>query len=275
MSFERSEVGRGIRKLKSVFVEEKTLDGMWFTLLSEVYKHGRKNHIDYGSFAGSNRLEFDYVAGTIEFPTTRPLSPIVPDGVPPVTTDEEIEKYFINYLMDGYNLKGNEHYRYATWVSGGKYKMPYADIDIKHEDKWLAFNADNYEITMYVPNQVQWCIDHYKLKGHGNNHCYIQVGYPESSFAYDIPWETEDERQTSPCLRGIYTHIKDCQLCFAVVFRSWDLFAGFPENMGGITMLMEYMAEQIGVKTGSLSFSCLKLHCYDSQIDAVKARLNL
>jgi len=268
--------------LKSVFVEEKTLDSMWFTLLSEVYKHGRKNHIDYGSFADSNRLEFDYVAGTIEFPTTRPLAPIVPDGVPPVTTDEEIEKYFVNYLMDG-TLDGNEHYKYATWISGGMYKLPFVHLSIlnvdKETDPLLARKAVFYgnrdDVEMLVPNQVEWIINHYKDKGHGNNHCYIQVGYPESSFAYDIPWENEAERQTSPCLRGIDTHIKDGKLCFAVVFRSWDLFAGFPENMGGITMLMEYMAEQIGVKTGPLSFSCLKLHCYDSQIDAVKARLNL
>jgi thymidylate synthase len=268
--------------LKSVFVEEKTLDGMWFTLLSEVYKHGRKNHIDYGSFAGSNRLEFDYVAGTIEFPTTRPLSPIVPDGVPPVTTDEEIEKYFVTYLMDG-SLEANEHYKYATWISGGNYKMPFVHFSVLNVDKVTdplaarkaVFYGNRDDVEMLVPNQVEWIINHYKEKGHGNNHCYIQVGYPESSLAYDIPWENESERQTSPCLRGIDTHIKDGKLCFAVVFRSWDLFAGFPENMGGITMLMEYMAEQIGVETGQLSFSCLKLHCYDSQIDAVKARLNL
>ena len=253
--------------MKSVFVDEKTIDSMWFTLLSELYKHGRKNHIDNGSFAGSNRLEFDYVAGTIEFPTTRPLAPIVPDGVPPVTTDEEIEKYFVTYLMDG-TLEGNEHYKYATWISGGEYMIP----ELTYHDGW---DYGTESLIVKVPNQVQWIIDHYKDKGHGNNHCYIQVGYPESSFAYDMPWETEDQRQTSPCLRGIDTHIKDGQLCFAVIFRSWDLFAGFPENMGGITMLMEYMAEQIGVKTGPLSFSCLKLHCYDSQIDAVKARLNI
>ena len=257
--------------MKSVFVEEKTLDGMWFTLLSEVYKHGRKNHIDYGSFAGSNRLEFDYVAGTIEFPTTRPLSPIVPDGVPPVTTDEEIEKYFVNYLMNG-NLKANEHYKYATWISGGNYTIPKLTKPELHAG--VVCNITN-KVTVKVPNQVEWIINHYKSRGHGNNHCYIQVGYPESSFAYDIPWENESERQTSPCLRGIDTHIKDGELCFAVVFRSWDLFAGFPENMGGITMLMEYMANQLDIKVGQLSFSCLKLHCYDSQIEAVKARLNL
>ncbi len=252
--------------MKSVFVEEKTLDSMWFVLLSEVYKHGRKNHIDYGSFAGSNRLEFDYVAGTIEFPTTRPLAPIVPEGVPPVTTDEEIEKYFTNYLMNG-ELEANEHYKYATWIAGGDYVIPRAE--------WWRGGLYTDKLKIRVPNQVQWIIDHYKSKGHGNNHCYIQVGYPESSFAYDISWKDESERQTSPCLRGIDTHIKDGKLCFAVIFRSWDLFAGFPENMGGITMLMEYMADQLEIETGPLSFSCLKLHCYDSQIEAVKARLNL
>lgn len=262
--------------MKSVFVVEKTLDSMWFRLLSEVYKHGRKNHIDNGSFAGADRLEFDFVAGTIEYPTTRPLAPIMPTGIPPVTTDEEIEKYFINYLMDG-TLEGNEHYKYATWISGGEYKLPKCEaysvfgVDERGEHKKEVY----LDLVMNVPNQVEWIINHYKQKGHGNNHCYIQVGYPESSFAYDIPYKNENERQTSPCLRGIDTHIKDGKLCFAVIFRSWDLFAGFPENMGGITMLMEYMSNELEVEVGSLSFSSLKLHCYDFQIDVLKARLGL
>ena len=253
--------------MKSVFVEEKTLDSTWFKLLSEVYKNGRKNHIDYGSFAGANRLEFDFVAGTIEFPTTRPLAPIMPDGVPPVTTDEDIEKYFVDYIMDG-TLEGNNHYKYATWISGGKYKLPKGDVI-------PLWRYPNSPITMVVPNQVEWLIKHYKEKGFGNNHCYIQVGYPESNFAYDIPWKTEAERQTSPCLRGIDTHIKDNVLHMAVIFRSWDLFAGWPENMGGITMLGEYIANELGIKMGPLSFTSLKLHCYDYQLDAVKARLNI
>ena len=254
--------------MKSVFVTEKTLDSMWFRLLKEVSQNGRKNPITYGSFAGTNRLEFDFAAGTIEYPTTRPLAPIMPDGVPTVTTDAEIEKYFVNYIMDG-TLTDNTHYKYATWIAGGEYVLPYSNLGIGD-----AFFGNHDDVTMVVPNQVEWIIKHYKEKGHGNNHCYIQVGYPESSFSYDIPWKDESERQTSPCLRGIDTHIKDGKLHFAVTFRSWDLFAGFPENMGGMTMLMEYMANEIGVETGPLSFSCLKLHLYDYQLEAVKARLN-
>ena len=241
---------------KSVFVSEKTLDGAWFKLLYEIRRNGRINKITSGSYEGITRLEFDYAAGTIEFPTTRPLAPIMPEGVPPVTTDEDIEKYFTNYIMDGHNLAGNEHYRYATFITGGYYVLP-----------------DGTNQMMKVPNQVDWIINHYKDKGHGNNHCYITVGYPESSFAYDQPYKDETERQTSPCLRGIDTHIKDGKLHMSVVFRSWDLYGAFPENMGGITMLMEYMAAELGIEPGPLSFASLKLHCYDFQIEAVKARL--
>ena len=262
--------------MKSVFVTEKTLDSMWFRLLKEVSENGRKNPITYGSFAGTNRLEFDFAAGTIEYPTTRPLAPIMPDGVPTVTTDDEIEKYFVNYIMDG-TLDQNNHYKYATWIAGGKYSLPKVDLVVSQgwEDDGTisSFRIDKCSY-INVPNQVEWIINHYKKRGHGNNHCCLQIGYPESSFAYDIPWKDESERQTSPCLRLIDTHIKDGVLHMAVTFRSWDLFAGFPENMGAMTMLMEYMANEIGVETGPLSFSCLKLHLYDYQLEAVRARLH-
>jgi len=261
--------------MKSVFIEERNLDTMWFSLLSKVYKHGRKNHIDAGSFAGDNRLEFDFVAGTIKYPAERPLAPIVPEGVPVPTTDEEIEKYFVDYIMNG-ELGVNEHYKYATFISGGKYHLPkVSGKQLRGTDGKKLLYEDIYDLTVDVPNQIEWIIKHYKEKGFGNNHCCIQVGYPESSFAYDIPFENEAERQTSPCLRLIDTHIKNDILHLTVFFRSWDLYAGFPENMGGITMLGEYMANELGIKMGPLSFSCLKLHCYDFQIDAVKSRLRI
>ena len=265
---------------KSCFIEGYSIDDVYFQLLNKLYKHGRKNPIDYGSFAGSSRLEFDFAAGTIRNPTQRPLAPIMPEGVPPVTTDDEIEKYFTNYIMDGHNLAENEHYRYATFISGGEYELPYANIKFKGEiDPGIYAkvyqNDINDKSIITVPNQVEWIINHYKEKGFGNNHCYIQVGYPESSFAYDIPFKDESERQTSPCLRGIDTHIKDNKLHMSVTFRSWALFSGFPENMGGITMLGEYIANELDIEMGALSFSCLKLHAYDSEIEALKARLHI
>jgi len=260
---------------KSCFIEGNSIDDVYFQLLSNLYKYGRENKIDSGSFEGSSRLEFDYAAGTIYYPTTRPLAPIFPAGIPPITTDDDIEKYFIDYIMDGKNLAKNEHYRYATWITGGKYKLPFSRFNILVEEDELTGYDHEGELIMIVPDQVKWIIKHYKEKGFGNNHCVIQVGYPESSFAYDIPYKDETERQTSPCLRMIDTHIKNGKLHFAVVFRSWDLYAAFPTNLGGITMLMEYMADQLDIQTGPLSFSCLKLHAYSNQLESVKQRLQI
>lgn len=262
-----------------MFIKDKTLDSTWFALLKAVYENGRTNQIEAGSYAGNSRLEFDFVSGTIEYPTTRPLAPIMPDGVPPVTTDEDIEKYFINYIMDGHNLAKNEHYRYATWITGGRYKMPQFSgwqaigVTDSGEKKWHKIYTP--EVSIDVPNQTEWLIKHYKEKGFGNNHCYIQVGYPESNFAYDMPYENESERQTSPCLRGIDTHIKNNKLHVAVIFRSWDLYGAWPENMGGITLWGEYVASELDIEMGPLSFASLKLHAYDFQIEAVKARLGV
>lgn len=255
--------------MKAVFVEEKTIDSTWYSLLEKINQFGNINKIDSGSYQGSKRLEFNYVSGVIQYPTTRPLSPILPEGIPPVTTDVDIENYFVNYLMDG-SLSLGEHYKYATWITGGGYKVP--SLRMVNEE---GERGDGQWVV--VPNQIQWCIDHYKEKGFGNNHCYIQVGYPESNMAYDIPYKEETERGTSPCLRGIDTHIvkdkDEYYLNFHIYFRSWDLWGAFPVNIGGIVMLQEYMANELGVKVGILAFSSLKLHCYDFQLDVVRDRL--
>jgi len=254
----------------SVYVEEKTIDSTWFKLLSEIYSRGRINKIDSGSFAGSKRLEFDYVSGVIQYPTIRPLAPIMPEGLPPVTTDADIEDYFVNYLMNS-KLEKGEHYKYATWITGGSYKVPFMKMANDKEGERQG------GIWVIVPNQIQWCIDHYKKKGFGNNHCCIKIGYPESSYAYDIPYKNETDRGTSPCLQSIDTKIIRENglhyLHFSVYFRSWDLYGAFPGNMGGITLLMEYMANELGIEVGSLAFSSLKLHCYSHSLEVLKARL--
>jgi len=268
-----------MKSFKPIFVEGTTLDDTWFKLLAEVYNHGRRNRIDTGSYEKeTDRLEFDFVAGSIKYPTNRPLSPRLEGlAVPPPTSDEDIEKYFATYIMNG-ALEANEHYKYATWIVGGRYKLPKqkAYYDYGGEQRYIV----EENIVMEVPNALEWIIKHYQEKGYANNHCYIQVGYPESNMAYDIPYDSELDRQTSPCLRGIDTKIVEedgtSYLLMNVYFRSWDLWGGWPENMGGMVRLMETICEMLGdVKPGALSFASKGLHCYWFQLDAVACRLNI
>jgi thymidylate synthase len=266
-----------MKGFRSVHVVGKNLDETWFELLKQLYYHGRRYKIDAGSFAGAERLEFDIVSGTILEPiryteggVRLPLAVSVPQGIPAPTSDEAIENYFVEYLMNS-ELKPNEHYRYSTWLRGGRYAIPKLALDgLKQEGRIPA---------VLVPDQVQWCLDHYKRVGFGNNHCCIAVGYPESNFAYDQEYSNEMERGTSPCLRIVDTKIVkedgENYLCMNVYFRSWDCYGGWPENMGGLALVQEYMAQDLGVRTGSLSFASKGLHAYDFQIEALKGRIGV
>ena len=242
-----------------VFIEARDLNDAYFNLLWKLWHNGRKYKIDSGSFAGSFRLEFDYCSGFIYDPHVKPLAPIMPPGIPPTTTDEKIESYFANYLMDSH-LKEDEHYRYSSWLNG-----------TEHYHEWDYFNGLNNYTT-----PIEWVIKHFKEKGHGNNHCYINIGNVDSGFNYDFPYKNEAERLTSPCFRGIDFKIKEGQLITSVIFRSWDLYAGFPENMGGFTLLNEYVAAEIGggVIPGPLAFTSAGLHCYSYQLEPLATILN-
>lgn len=275
---------------KPVFVTAYNLDELWFNLLKSNYENGRRYKITSGSYAGAERVEFDFVSGWVENPHNRPLSPIVPIGVPVPTTDEAIHNYFASYILDPL-LSPNEEYRYSTWINGKvldypnyceytkcnnlKFKVIENPISDFTKSYCVISNSNIYNdafkcpLLEFKPNsQLEWIIHHFKTAGYGNNHCYINIGDKESSLAYERPYSNETERGTSPCLRGIDFKIKDGKLITSVTFRSWDLYSGTPENLGGITLLNEYICEFLdGIEPGPLAFSCSGLHCYDFQLE--------
>lgn len=249
-------------------IHARDLDDAWFSLLSNLFEIGRRYSIDSGSYAGQERLTFDFASGFIDNPHKRPLAPQMPEAgtLPPPTTDEEIEQYFANYLMDS-ELEENEDYKYGTWIVGGEYQIPKLEVGLQ--------SYSNDPITrIKTPNQINWIIKHFKEKGLGNAHCYLTVGYPESNFAYDIPYEDETERKTSPCLRGLDFRVIDNKyLMTHVIYRSWDLVNALPTNLGGITLLNEYVADELEIEPGPLAFSCKDLHAYGFSYDYLKQRL--
>ena len=120
---------------------------------------------------------------------------------------------------------------------------------------------EDYTYGAYLEPQISEVIRMYKEDGHGTNQAYMTVGNPEAIFLND-----------PPCLRGIDTRIRYGKLHFMIYFRSWDLWNGFPANLGAIQMLKEYMAEEIGVGDGEIIAASKGLHLYDYIWELAKLR---
>jgi thymidylate synthase len=120
---------------------------------------------------------------------------------------------------------------------------------------------EDYTYGQYLEAQISEVIRMYKEDGHGTNQAYMTVGDPPSIYLND-----------PPCLRGIDTRIRYGKLHFMIYFRSWDLWNGFPANLGAIQMLKEYMAQEIGVEDGEIVAASKGLHLYDYIWELAKLR---
>lgn len=119
-----------------------------------------------------------------------------------------------------------------------------------------------YTYGKYIVPQIQPIVDMYQQQGYGTNQATMAIG-DQFSITQEHP----------PCLRMIDTRVSNGKLHFTVYFRSWDLWAGLPENLGGLQLLKEHMANLIGVGDGELVASSKGLHLYDYSWAAALARL--
>ncbi|MFC1938322.1 thymidylate synthase [Chloroflexota bacterium] len=95
-------------------IEARDLPEAWFLSLRKTLTEGREYKIDRGSYAGEYRKELDFIVLQIKYPGTRPLIPDVPQGVPPPTSMEYIERY-LPYLMAAHKSEG-EQYTYGQYL---------------------------------------------------------------------------------------------------------------------------------------------------------------
>jgi thymidylate synthase len=277
-----------IQLLNTQEIKARDLGDAWFQTLFRMLEEGSVFKIDRGSYAGQKRLEFDWVRVHIVNPGTRPLLPQIEahHNIPNPVADDYLDDY-LPYLMTG-SMKPGESYTYGQRLT--KYPVgyplkdihvyPWPEILIKEIDSFMPtsethdFGGREVTITAcdpnailykdnvkneYFLNQIELLIWTYKNKGYRNNQMVLQVAHP-----------TDMLLQDPPCLRHIDTRIQDGKLHFMPYFRSWDLWGGFPANLGGIQLLKEYCAAEIGVEDGEIIATSKGLHIYDYSFDLAK-----
>lgn len=120
---------------------------------------------------------------------------------------------------------------------------------------------EEYKYATWISPQLEKFIPRMQEEPYSNQYC-ITLGGTETADLTD-----------PPCLRMIDMKVVDGRLNFFVVFRSWDLFAGFPQNMGGLQVLKAMVAELVGLQDGTLTAFSAGLHLYDHVWELAKMRL--
>jgi len=253
--------------LNQQYIEARDLGDAWFQTLFRMLENGKVFAIDRGSYEGQSRLEFDYVTVEVKYPDTRPLLPQIEahHNIPNPVADDYLDDY-ISYLMTG-EVKPGEAYTYGQRLV--RFPLDYTYLGVKNtkdiyineieelKDEGIIFFDP--EFMRECVNQIELLIWTYKNKGYRNNQMVLQVGSPGDMMLKD-----------PPCLRHIDTRIQNDKLHFYPYFRSWDLWGGFPANLGGIQLLKEYVSSEIGVGDGEIIASSKGLHIYEYSFDLAK-----
>ena len=237
--------------LKPVHIDAFDLDDAWFQCLSAILDKGHVYTITRGSYEGQKRLEFDFVTIRVRKPSHQ-IIPIIPEGMSiPAPTDMDYIQGYLSYLLTGAKT-ATEDYTYGERLVDPK-------VRIKQ-------NLNGKDLICDMPlnvNQIEEVIKMYKEKGPGTNQAVMEIGMPSDIKLVD-----------PPCLRLIDTRLRYGKLHFILYFRSWDLWGGFPSNLGGLQLVKQYMAEEIGVGDGEIIAASKGLHLYDYAWDLAKLRTN-
>ena len=221
----------------------KTISDAWFQLIYNIFDYSYTQKIQKGSFENEQyRLQYHGMAVFIEHPG-EDMIPIIPPAlnIPSPTTMDYIEDYFANYLMDP-ELSENETYKYSSRIH---HPMPKGGTQFERVIEILK--------TTPLTNQAV-----------------IEIGSPDD---HDVCYGN-DGKLDPPCLRLIDTRIRYGKLHFILYFRSWDLWGGFPSNLGGLELVKQYIAQEIGVENGEIIAVSKGLHLYDYSWELAKIRTN-
>jgi len=123
---------------------------------------------------------------------------------------------------------------------------------------------EQYTYGEFITKQLERVIE-LLIKAKGNtNQATIAIGDVSTTFLQD-----------PPCLRLVSFKVAEKKLYMTVFFRSWDLYAGMPENLGGLQLLKEYVLsiikDHMDVEDGPIIAYSDGIHIYEQYFPLANA----
>lgn len=119
---------------------------------------------------------------------------------------------------------------------------------------------EDYTYGQFIAPQLPPLIDLLNRSQGATNQACISIGDRGSIELHD-----------PPCLRVVDFKVVEGKLTLSVFFRSWDIFVGFPENLGGLQLLKEYILQHLcfPVEDGPIIAYSSGAHIYEMYFPVV------
>lgn len=213
-------------------IKERTINDAWRMLILYANAYGRNYRIKRGSYEGQIRKQLDIVKIHIEQPWVRPLSVSMPENSGIPAPTSEERIHQYFY-----------EYLMSPMKEGSKEDYTYGD---------------------FITKQIEKVIDILNNSKGGTNQAIITVGNEKCIDLKD-----------PPCLREISFNVlptRPKQLQMFFYFRSWDIFAGFPENVGGLQLLKEFVLMNLKFKVvdGPIRAVSTGAHLYEQYFPIIQ-----
>ncbi|MEW6215611.1 MAG: thymidylate synthase [Nitrospirota bacterium] len=245
------------------FVKAKTISDAWFQLIYNLFDNAYAQKIQKGSFENEQyRLQYPGIAVYIEHPYYDMIPTMPPNsGIPAPTTKEYIEDYFVNYLMNP-ELAENETYRYSSRIHN---KMPKGGTQLERIMDMLRNTplTNQAVIEIATPDDLDIC---YGNDGKLDPPCLRLLDFKV------IPVLLNNQNSTGQVDNESESTRTELVLTVSAYFRSWDLWAGLPTNLGGIELLKQFVAGETSLKNGPMYAYSAGAHIYGYQEELARLR---
>lgn len=242
--------------MRPIHIKAIDIPDAWFQCVYNIFNDdcAYEYVIEKGSFESTVRREFFYATIEIEYAYQEPYDLMLPKApahlnIPDPVCEGYIEQY-LPYLMSA-EIDENEQYTYGSRLCGYEWLSTSIPIACYRSLQETIGEPVQPHTRFRFVDQIDHWITVLK-KTPMTNQAVLQVAQPNDCKLSD-----------PPCLRQIDLRILGGKLHFFPYFRSWDLWGGFPANLGAIAVLQKYMADYIGVRAGKIIASSKGLHLYD------------